>query len=168
MANEHTSATKVEENENATLNNAVQKKSRSSEVFYDFCTIVLNYENYEENERPNGQYSNKNSTVPPIEKNINSENENTENKESQENDTDIKQRTEDDNDLITCYCGKPYSGRAMIECLKCLTWIHLSCAKIRKNNIPQVFLCIMCKKEERPSSADSLASPGAKRTRKSL
>lgn len=35
-------------------------------------------------------------------------------------------------DLITCYCRKPFAGRPMIECSLCGTWIHLSCAKIKK------------------------------------
>lgn len=52
-------------------------------------------------------------------------------------------QSEDDEDsesfnLITCFCGKPYAGRSMIECLECLTWIHLSCARIKKNYIPEV------------------------------
>ena len=41
-------------------------------------------------------------------------------------------------DLITCFCGKPFAGRPMIECSICLTWIHLSCARIKKSNIPDV------------------------------
>lgn len=46
--------------------------------------------------------------------------------------------------MVTCYCNKPFAGRAMIECSNCLTWIHLSCAKIRKKYIPEVFYCIKC------------------------
>lgn len=54
-----------------------------------------------------------------------------------------KQSEDDDEDtesfgLVTCFCGKPYAGRSMIECLQCLTWIHLSCARIKKNYIPEV------------------------------
>lgn len=40
---------------------------------------------------------------------------------------------------------KPYGGRPMIECSVCETWIHLSCAKIRKNNIPETFVCNNCR-----------------------
>ena len=47
--------------------------------------------------------------------------------------------------LITCFCMKPYAGRPMIECSQCNTWIHLSCAKIRKSNIPDTFVCQACK-----------------------
>lgn len=38
-----------------------------------------------------------------------------------------------------------FSGRPMIECSECLTWIHLSCAKIRKSNVPDVFICQKCR-----------------------
>ncbi|KAM9231059.1 uncharacterized protein RG961_004631 [Leptosomus discolor] len=52
-------------------------------------------------------------------------------------------KAEDDDawDLITCFCLKPFAGRPMIECNECATWIHLSCAKIRKSNVPEVFIC---------------------------
>ncbi|XP_005996812.1 PHD finger protein 13 [Latimeria chalumnae] len=53
---------------------------------------------------------------------------------------------EDDNwDLITCFCKKPFAGRPMILCNECGTWIHLFCAKIRKSNVPEVFICWRCK-----------------------
>ncbi|CAB1347835.1 unnamed protein product [Coregonus sp. 'balchen'] len=42
---------------------------------------------------------------------------------------------EDDSwDLITCFCLKPFAGRPMIECSECGTWVHLSCAKIRRTH----------------------------------
>ncbi|XP_010018556.1 PREDICTED: PHD finger protein 13, partial [Nestor notabilis] len=56
-------------------------------------------------------------------------------------------REQDDDawDLITCFCLKPFAGRPMIECNECATWIHLSCAKIRKSNVPEVFICQRCR-----------------------
>ncbi|NXW75312.1 PHF13 protein, partial [Hirundo rustica] len=48
-------------------------------------------------------------------------------------------------DLITCFCMKPFAGRPMIECNECATWIHLSCAKIRKSNVPDIFICQRCR-----------------------
>lgn len=53
--------------------------------------------------------------------------------------------TDDEWELVTCYCLKPFAGRPMIECSECSTWIHLSCAKIRKNNVPDVFTCQRCR-----------------------
>nr|3O70_A Chain A, PHD finger protein 13 [Homo sapiens] len=47
--------------------------------------------------------------------------------------------------LVTCFCMKPFAGRPMIECNECHTWIHLSCAKIRKSNVPEVFVCQKCR-----------------------
>ncbi|CAB1348894.1 unnamed protein product, partial [Coregonus sp. 'balchen'] len=48
-------------------------------------------------------------------------------------------RDEDDSwDLITCFCLKPFAGRPMIECSECGTWVHLSCAKIRRTHAPSI------------------------------
>lgn len=49
--------------------------------------------------------------------------------------------------MITCYCGKPYAARPMIECSRCLTWLHLSCAKIKRKKIPDIFICVKCVKK---------------------
>lgn len=54
--------------------------------------------------------------------------------------------------MITCYCGKPYAGRPMIECSCCLTWLHLSCAKIKRKNIPEIFICVKCAKSSGQST----------------
>lgn len=51
----------------------------------------------------------------------------------------------DDIDSITCYCMKPFANRPMIECDECQLWIHLSCAKIRRTNIPKNFVCQPCR-----------------------
>ncbi|XP_053895633.1 PHD finger protein 13-like [Malaclemys terrapin pileata] len=56
-----------------------------------------------------------------------------------------KSEEDDAWDLITCFCLKPFAGRPMIECNECTTWIHLSCAKIRKSNVPEVFICQRCR-----------------------
>ncbi|XP_073681995.1 PHD finger protein 13 isoform X2 [Garra rufa] len=61
-------------------------------------------------------------------------------------DEDIMVDSDDDSwDLVTCFCMKPFAGRAMIECNQCNTWIHLSCAKIRKSNVPETYICQRCK-----------------------
>ncbi|MFT7798383.1 PHD finger protein 13, partial [Arapaima gigas] len=61
-------------------------------------------------------------------------------------DEDIMVDSDDDSwDLVTCFCMKPFAGRAMIECNQCSTWIHLSCAKIRKSNVPETYTCQRCK-----------------------
>ncbi|XP_066445021.1 PHD finger protein 23A-like isoform X2 [Eleutherodactylus coqui] len=72
-------------------------------------------------------------------------------------DEDIMVDSGDDSwDLVTCYCEKPFAGRPMIECNVCCTWVHLSCAKIRKSNVPDIYYCQKCRegrgapKEEHP------------------
>ncbi|KAM4564332.1 PHD finger protein 23B [Fundulus diaphanus] len=66
-------------------------------------------------------------------------------------DEDIMVESGDDSwDLITCYCGKPFAGRPMIECNHCGVWVHLSCAKIKKSNVPDIFYCQKCRDLRRP------------------
>ncbi|XP_051503575.1 PHD finger protein 23B-like isoform X1 [Myxocyprinus asiaticus] len=67
-------------------------------------------------------------------------------------DEDIMVESGDDSwDLITCYCGKPFAGRPMIECSQCNVWVHLSCAKIKKSNVPDIFNCHKCRDFRRSS-----------------
>ncbi|XP_071750579.1 PHD finger protein 13 [Centroberyx gerrardi] len=69
-------------------------------------------------------------------------------------DEDIMVDSDDDSwDLVTCFCMKPFAGRAMIECNKCHTWIHLSCAKIRKSHVPETYVCQSCRDTHGPADA---------------
>lgn len=62
------------------------------------------------------------------------------------NDEDIMVDSDDESwDLVTCFCMKPFAGRPMIECNECNTWIHLSCAKIRKSYVPETYVCQKCR-----------------------
>ncbi|XP_075046187.1 PHD finger protein 13 [Mixophyes fleayi] len=62
------------------------------------------------------------------------------------NDEDIMVDSDDESwHLVTCFCLKPFAGRPMIECNECNTWIHLSCAKIRKSNVPEIYVCQKCR-----------------------
>ncbi|XP_044273060.1 PHD finger protein 23 [Varanus komodoensis] len=78
-------------------------------------------------------------------------------------DEDIMVESGDDSwDLITCYCRKPFAGRPMIECSQCGTWIHLSCAKIKKTHVPDIFYCQKCKEGSRkPPPAPTVPSATA-------
>ncbi|XP_045481357.1 PHD finger protein 13-like [Harmonia axyridis] len=152
----------ITENKNIDLESPNNiRRPRTSEDFYEFCTTVLNYENYEAlvNEEIHSE-----STPSPqrdgSESSINSELASSSQKEKKSEDEDSESFN-----LVTCFCGKPFAGRPMIECLECLTWIHLSCARIKKNNIPEVFLCAMCKKKR---SASPITPPDKKRPRKTL
>lgn len=80
-------------------------------------------------------------------------------------DEDIMVDSDDDSwDLVTCFCMKPFAGRAMIECNTCNTWIHLSCAKIRKSHVPETYVCQSCRAQGLGSStavAAAVAGAGA-------
>lgn len=127
------------------------KRQRTSEDFFTFCQFILEYENYEamkqEELRQKNSASPMGSTAESFLSDSNS------NSSSVSQDAELKTSTDNDSeeedndswDLITCYCMKPFAGRPMIECSECTTWVHLSCAKVRRNNIPDEFICQMCK-----------------------
>lgn len=39
----------------------------------------------------------------------------------------------------------------MVECSKCETWLHLKCAGLRRNNIPDIWYCSKCKISQKKS-----------------
>ncbi|XP_018614154.1 PHD finger protein 13 [Scleropages formosus] len=79
-------------------------------------------------------------------------------------DEDIMVDSDDDSwDLVTCFCMKPFAGRAMIECNQCSTWIHLSCAKIRKSNVPETYTCQRCKDSKFDIRRSSRSRTGSRR-----
>ena len=68
---------------------------------------------------------------------------------------------------VTCYCGKPFAGRPMIECSKCEIWIHLKCAGLRRNNIPDTWHCKKCKTLKQPATSLKSDKVSGSRKRKS-
>ncbi|XP_070615144.1 PHD finger protein 13 [Erythrolamprus reginae] len=79
-------------------------------------------------------------------------------------DEDIMVDSDDDSwDLVTCFCMKPFAGRPMIECKECHTWIHLSCAKIRKSNVPEVYVCQKCRDSKFDIRRSSRSRMGSRR-----
>ncbi|XP_033609289.1 PHD finger protein 23-like isoform X4 [Cryptotermes secundus] len=127
----------------------VSKRPRTAEDFYLFCKCILEYENYEQEELCDKAGSPLGSTGS-VADSIKSESPAGSVSEERKG-----LETEDSYDLVTCYCTKPFAGRPMIECSKCLTWIHLSCAKIKKTNIPEVFICVKCKSRKLSSVTSS-------------
>uniref|UniRef100_A0A670J6F1 PHD finger protein 13 n=1 Tax=Podarcis muralis TaxID=64176 RepID=A0A670J6F1_PODMU len=79
-------------------------------------------------------------------------------------DEDIMVDSDDDSwDLVTCFCMKPFAGRPMIECNECHTWIHLSCAKIRKSNVPEIYVCQKCRDSKFDIRRSSRSRMGSRR-----
>ncbi|KAI1883080.1 hypothetical protein AGOR_G00241560 [Albula goreensis] len=70
---------------------------------------------------------------------------------------------EDSWDLITCFCMKPFAGRPMIECGECGTWVHLSCAKIRRTHVPDVFTCQRCRDSKQTIRRSGRARSGPRK-----
>jgi hypothetical protein len=65
-------------------------------------------------------------------------------------------------DLITCYCNRPYAGRPMVECDRCLTWIHITCTNLkRRDRVPEVWNCYKCETLLPPPTNSSSESPAA-------
>jgi hypothetical protein len=61
---------------------------------------------------------------------------------------------------VTCFCGKPFAGRPMIECSSCLTWLHMSCVKVKRKNIPEFYYCDSCKRNGTLLSPSSTTAIG--------
>jgi len=128
------------------------KRQRTSEDFFTFCSLILEYENYEsikqedlrsKNSSPLGSMASVSDSgrSDSLDSALNmSSTSSSDERKGPELESD-----EDSHDLITCFCMKPFAGRPMIECSECLTWIHLSCAKIRRNHIPEEFICQHCR-----------------------
>ncbi|KAI8981527.1 hypothetical protein BDB01DRAFT_794451 [Pilobolus umbonatus] len=80
---------------------------------------------------------------------------------------------EDDHngDIIRCICDDMDDDGFTIQCEDCLDWQHASCVNIKRNNIPEHYLCDRCRKKlkKRPldppkrkisSGTDSITSKG--------
>lgn len=123
----------------------VGKRPRTAEDFLLFCKFILDYENYEMQRHeelrakagsPIGSTGSESTKSETPSSNSGEER----NKASSDSDSE-----DDGYNTVTCFCGKPFAGRPMIECSRCLTWIHLSCARIRRTNIPDEFICAKCR-----------------------
>jgi len=148
------------------------KRGRSSEDFLSFCKLILDYENYD------GELVRQRHTSSPLgstgDSSLSSFHEETYHdanhhphhhhhtiQDISDGDT-MTDDFDDDEAEITCYCRKPYGGRPMIECSSCQTWVHLTCAKVRRSNIPETWYCRYC----RGTSAKSSKGGAKSRARK--
>ncbi|XP_077548906.1 uncharacterized protein LOC144162303 isoform X2 [Haemaphysalis longicornis] len=129
-----------------------RKRQRTSEDFISFCKFILEYENYESvkqeelRDKAASPSDSSADSVDSVKQDPEQGGGSLAEEEEEEGGALGRPLAEDDShDLITCFCLKPFAGRPMIECSECLTWIHLSCAKIRRNNIPDEFTCQRCR-----------------------
>lgn len=147
-----------------------KRRRRTSEDFLKFCKYVLEYENYEQirsqdlrsrhSSSPLGSTGSSNESWPLLSKDEDAEmysphrhkiNEVDDiNRTDSEEQEDISEEDDrqDDYNQVTCYCGKPFAGRPMVECSKCLTWVHLKCAGLRRTHIPDTWHCAKCKPDK--------------------
>ncbi|XP_032227175.1 PHD finger protein 13 isoform X2 [Nematostella vectensis] len=130
---------------------SMPKKKRTLEDFNTFCSLILAYEARQEEikrqKSPNSEDSVSSSTDSAYSETASSPtSSHGDHDERLLDDVDEEYESGDESwDKITCYCCKPFAGRPMIECSECLTWIHLSCAKIRRSNVPDTFICQKCR-----------------------
>eukprot|EP00164_Ancoracysta_twista_P012497 GFYU01019635.1.p1 GENE.GFYU01019635.1~~GFYU01019635.1.p1 ORF type:complete len:336 (+),score=120.72 GFYU01019635.1:40-1047(+) len=54
----------------------------------------------------------------------------------------------DSNDVIKCPCGSIAEFGTMIQCELCQVWLHCSCLKMKEKEIPDVYFCKDCKKQQ--------------------
>ncbi|XP_026472297.1 PHD finger protein 23-like [Ctenocephalides felis] len=138
------------------------KRPRTSDDFYTFCQIVLEHENYEMTRQEELRHS----AISPIDSSGSMTSESTHSSIPEDKNLSLDDDTGNESETIdvesyntvTCYCGKPFAARPMIECSICLTWLHLSCAKVKKNNIPDIFSCQKCKSKQSGISSIHSAS----------
>lgn len=99
---------------------------------------MLEYEKYDAQANEETRNISSNPSPPPLDSSGSSVNSESTSSSHDEKPSGDDSDEGDSLDLVTCYCGKPFARRPMIECSRCLTWIHLSCARIKKTQIPEV------------------------------
>ncbi|XP_070494286.1 rhoGEF domain-containing protein gxcJ-like isoform X2 [Chironomus tepperi] len=135
-------------------------KKRAKNPFLLFCETVLNHERELLSETLNSSQESLSENQAPEGQNSSSIENSTFNSDSDGANGEISKNYTNDGgggdsfNSVTCFCGKPFAGRPMIECSACLTWLHMSCVKVKRKNIPEFYYCDNCK-------SNGLLSPNA-------
>jgi len=151
------------------MDEGTHRRGRSSENFLMFCKMILDYENYEETLRED-QLRRRHTSSPlgstgsGAESNMSSSQDDSvlESPAQRQNTLISDEDSEDDGD-VTCYCKKPYGGKPMIECSSCSIWVHLSCAKVKRTAIPDIWYCALCKTKSTKGGAKARARAKARK-----
>lgn len=59
-----------------------------------------------------------------------------------------------DGDVIRCICDDTSDDGFTIQCEACEDWQHASCVNIKKNNIPDHYICEQCIKKQKRALTD--------------
>lgn len=161
-----------------------RRRRRTAEDFLTFCKMVLDYENYEDVKEqdirrrnscsPLGSTGSSNESWVPSkeddsyfrEKNSSEENDYAETVGNAAVGGDVEYADEGW-DTVTCFCGKPFAGRPMIECSGCYTWIHIKCGRLKRTHIPDIWYCAKCREKD-PSLTSSNFTKQKKMDNKSI
>jgi len=154
----------------AQMDEGTHRRGRSSENFLMFCKMILDYENYEETLRED-QLRRRHTSSPlgstgsGAESNMSSSQDDSLVLESpaQRPNTLISDEDSEDDGDVTCYCKKPYGGKPMIECSSCSIWVHLTCAKVKRTAIPDIWYCALCKTKSTKGGAKARARAKARK-----
>merc|ERR1711963_838219 len=147
------------------MDEGTHRRGRSSENFLMFCKMILDYENYEETLRED-QLRRRHTSSP-----LGSTGSGAESNMSSGHDDSVLESpsqisntlVSDEDEEVTCCCKKPYGGKPMIECSSCSIWVHLTCAKVKRTAIPDIWYCALCKTKSTKGGAKARARAKARK-----